>query len=455
MKMLRIITNFFWGTIFILIHPLFAGEPIEYKIIIDPGHGGNNQSPYEQFGDKYDTITQKYLEKYKPGASYKDRHEREIVLQLGKELKKILDLTQTPAGFEEFKKIVRLYSGSEIEPVRFHSKLTREDDYSQFTWKDGEDQNGKYRMYDFPDPKTGKRQMGRLSWINSEKPYLVVSLHLNPSYPGHPGGMAAVIAPPYSVFQNLRLISMGKAPASSFKRSPYSNWLQFVGQWTHMENAMADTWIYFHGYWPDRSGKNTNLEKFSGYRQNMVTWKYSDKPGWEEEAKKGGKGPYSKTHSDFIARGDFWNRERSQPEKWRRSGGPEGFGGDNLYASNELLRFVQYGLQNRLRNSKGQPPKLGPIQPPYISTYSLPTYTNAICAFLEIGYIDIDRDMKYIQGQQKIVAESLAVGIYSLFKGLKTIPKKDVSYRPKGKKVPFGKYESWEGKNYFKIVSGE
>lgn len=445
---------FAWLLAFLtLSNPLYSWDPPRYKIIIDPGHGGNNQSPFEEFGDKYDTLSGKFLEKYKPGASHKDRFEREIVLQLSQEVKKILDLTQSESGFREFQKIASHYTKSKISPIRFDSVMTREDDYTRYTWKDGEDQNLKYRMYDFPNKKTGQKVLGRISEINQAKPYLILSLHLTPGFANHPGGMAAVIAPPYRVFQNLRMISNGKASPKSFTDSHYANWLQFVSSWSHLENAMTDAWIYFHGYWATRNGKKTDLNRFSGYRQNMITWRYADIPGWEELAKIGGKGPYAKSHEEFIARGKFWNRERGQGERWRRDGGPEKFGGDNLYASNELLRFVQYGIRDRVRDKNGKPAEIGPIHPPYISTYSMPTYTNAISAFLEIGYIDNDRDMRYIQGHTRVVAESLAVGIYSLFRGIKPVPKKGIAYTPKGKKLGFEKYEKLEGSNYFHIVA--
>ncbi|WP_442915955.1 N-acetylmuramoyl-L-alanine amidase [Leptospira sp. GIMC2001] len=441
------------GFILLWNQSIYSWDAPSYKIVIDPGHGGNNQNPYEEFGDKYDTITGKFLEKYKPGTSYKGRTEREIVLELSKEVTEILELTKTKEGFAKFKKIASNYTKSEITPIQFNVLMTRTDDYTSLKQESGLDENYKYRLYDFPDKKSGKKVLGRMSVINKFQPYLVVSIHLNPSYPGHPGGMAAVIAPPYRVFQQLRLISNGKGKSSSFTNSAYGNWLQFVSSWNHLENAMTDTWIYFNGYWSDRSGKKTDLNKFAGYRQNMVTWRYADPIGWEEQAKLGGRGAYAKNHNDFIARGKFWNRERGQAEAWRRDYGREGLGGDNLYASNELLRFVQYGLRRHVKDEKGNPPSLGPIQPPYISTYSLPTYINAICAFLEIGYIDNDRDMKYIQGHKKQVAESLAVGIYSLFRGVKPIHKKGMPYIPKGKQVNFKRYENYEGKNYFKIVS--
>lgn len=448
MNGLKFILIFFLG----IVSPLFSWEKSGYKIVIDPGHGGNNREPFELFGDKYDTISGKFLESYRPGAVYKERTEREIVLSLAKELKAVLDLTHTTKGFRKFKTIASKYTKTNILPIRFSSVLTREDDYSYHRWKEGDDINYNYRMYDFLDKKTGKKVLGRISKINQEEPYLIVSLHLNPSYPGHPGGMAAVIAPPYRTFQTLRLISKNKLDESEFQKSPYRNWTKFVGNWNHLENAMTDTWIYFHGYWANQKGNETDRERFSGYRQNMVTWKYADVAGWEELAKVGGRGQYSKTHRDFYARGKFWNRERGQGERWRRAKGPEGYGGDNLYASQELLRFVQYGVFTRLRENAKQP-NLGPIQSPYISTYSLPTYTNAICAFLEIGFIDNENDMKYIQGHSRLVAESLAVGIYSLFKGLEPTLQKNIPYTPKGKKLGFEKYERLDGNNYFKIVN--
>ena len=47
-------------------------DPIKkYKIVIDPGHGGAKQDPLEIFGDKYDTVTGRFLENYKDGATPK------------------------------------------------------------------------------------------------------------------------------------------------------------------------------------------------------------------------------------------------------------------------------------------------------------------------------------------------------------------------------------------------
>lgn len=447
---MKFILNYLVLSIFLLLWVIPLSSRDRYTIIIDPGHGGINQKPASEFGDKYDTLSKKFLEPYKIGARYKGRNEAEIVLSLAKELRDVLNLMKTRKGQKEFSNIIKKYSNSSLYPIQFEILLTREDGINDDINIDPQqDINSKYRLFDFPDKKTGKMQKGRLSFINENHPYLVVSLHLNPSHKNHPGGMASVIAPPYRVFQDLRLISHGKLDPSSFTNSPYNGWVRSIPSWNHLENAICDAWIYFHGYCTNKAGIKPDLSKFYGYRYNMIHWAYRDPNGWEELAKKGGRGPYSKTHEEFLARGKFWNRERSQPEKWRRDQGWEGFGGDNLYAGNELLRFVQYGLASQLRDKEGKPPQLGPIHYPYISTYSLPTFTNAIVAYLEIGFIDNDRDMYYLENHTRIIAESLAVGIYSLFRGIQPKVQEDLPYIPKGIPIDFQKYERYQGKNYF------
>ena len=57
---------------------------------------------------------------------------------------------------------------------------------------------------------------------------------------------------------------------------------------------MADAWIYFNGYWPNKAGNQTNIERFEGYRSNMITWRYRDADGWEKTIKNN-EGPYAKS----------------------------------------------------------------------------------------------------------------------------------------------------------------
>ncbi|TGJ98936.1 N-acetylmuramoyl-L-alanine amidase [Leptospira langatensis] len=420
-----------------------------YNIVIDPGHGGLDLKPKEEHGDKYDPISKKYLEPYKAGAQTKTRRESEVVLALAKEVKEILDLTKTADGFETFRSHAKKFTDESLPWIRIDSDLTREETAKEEGADLNSDPNAFYRLYDYPDKKTGKLRPGRISRINAARPYLVLSLHLNPSWKGHPGGMAAVLSPSYRTFYSLRKISEGGS-SKSFENGPWSEWMRFKMEWTRLQNAVADAWIYFNGYWPNKSGKKTDLSNFEGYRQNMVTWKYADPPGWIDKAVLDGPGPYAKKHSEYSAKGKFWDRERAEPELWRREDGQEGFGGDNHYAAAELMRFVQYGLRN-IPYDDEELTSPGPINDPYISTYSLPTFINAISAYIEIGYIDKEKDMRILTKRRRDTAVSLAVGIYSLFHGIKMKPV-DSAYIPKGKKINWSRYETWKDNNYFRVV---
>ncbi len=88
---------------------LYSETIKKFKIVIDPGHGGTKQTPYEIYGDKFDTVSGRYLEPYKNGASYKNRTENEIVLQIGNEIKDILELTKTKKGFKKFQTYIKIF----------------------------------------------------------------------------------------------------------------------------------------------------------------------------------------------------------------------------------------------------------------------------------------------------------------------------------------------------------
>ncbi|MEM7179845.1 MAG: N-acetylmuramoyl-L-alanine amidase [Spirochaetota bacterium] len=426
----------------------FSAPIRSYKIVIDPGHGGTKQVPYELYGDKYDEMQGKYLENYKSGASSRTRTEMEIVMDIAREVQYLLDLTKTQRGFRKFRARIKKYSRAKASWLQLHSVLSRRDNYADRRYREKDDKNADFRLYDFRDFHIGKHRTGRISRINAEKPYLIVSLHINSSGSKQGSGMGAVLAPSYKTFDLLRRISLGKLPGTAFNQSPWRNWLRFQAGWTTLENAVADAWIYFHGYWPNKQGTKPNLKRFEGYRQNMVTWRYKD-ANWKKRI--GKPGPYAYKHSQFKAVGKFWQRERSNLEYMRRGGGREGFGGDNHYASMELLRFVQYGLRQDIERNTSRYNAPGPILPPYISTYSLPTFTNAITAFLELGDIYSDRDMYFMVAKRKKVAEAIAVGIYSLFYGLQ-VSQKEIRYAPRGKKIDFNKYITKNGENYFKTV---
>mgnify|MGYP003939033963 CR=1 FL=1 len=431
------------------------GNP-SYTVVIDPGHGG---APTVRNDDMYDPVTQKYLNGYNMGMQYGKYHEYKIVLEIAKKTKKYLELTETSAGWTEFEKLLTEFSPQqEFKRITLSSHMSRTDNWSDTGLSvDDRNVNAPYRHYDFPDINNSKKMsMGRLSFINSLKPQLVVSIHLNPAGPKQSGGMAAVLAPGYRTFNQMRQITLGKAKPDAYRKLPWSCcWLRNQPGWSDYQVAMADTWVYFHGYWTNKNNTAPWLEKNRGFRHNMITWRYRDNPGWEAEAAKHGPGPYALKYDEFRPEGRFWDRERSDAELWRREAAVPGtsikWGGDNHFASDELLRFLQYGLR-QLSADMRKPNAMGGIVPPFVSTYGLPTYINAISAYLEIAHLNVARDRVMVLGKQDEIAKSLAVGIYSLFAGIELRKTYKGPFRPTGKPLDLEKYRSLATGDYFENV---
>jgi hypothetical protein len=428
-----------------------------YRVVVDPGHGG---APKKSNDDKWDPITKQYLDVYNTGMRYKNYYEDVIVLQIAKKLYQILKLTETEDGWKKFENILKQFSSQEkFQRIIIKSYLSRTTNWQERGLPpEHKNINDPYRLFDYP--KNKKIQPGRISYINSLKPHLVVSIHLNPGGPGHPGGMAAVLAPGYKTFDLLRKITLGEEKPEAFNQLPWAPfWLVNERNWNKFEMAMADTWVYFHGFRWNKDTKKPWLEKNRGIRYNMITWRYKDKPDWVERAIKQRKenlpGPYAMDYKLFVPEGPFWDRERSELEYWRREQPIPNlniaFGGDNHLASDELLRFIQYGLRIQKPELDKQK-KISEIVDPFVSTYGLPTLVNAICAYLEIAHLDVERDREFVIKYQNEIARSLAVGIYSLFTGLEL--KKDYQgpFRPRGVNVDFDKYIKHKDGNYFELV---
>ncbi|MCB1174822.1 MAG: N-acetylmuramoyl-L-alanine amidase [Leptospiraceae bacterium] len=429
-----------------------AGSPPQYTIVLAPGHGG---APSTQKEDKWDPRTRSYLGRYLYGDIYKNIHEHRLVLPLSMELQRLLTLTESAAGWQEFEKILSQFSTQQKFPrIVLKSHLTRTDSYDDHNFSKQDDRNhAAWRLYDYPDARTGRMQPGRLSRINALKPWLVVAIHTTPAGRSQPGGMGVVLAPGYQTFNTLRLISLGQKSIQSFYRMPWADKFLITDRgWSQYEGARSDAWVYFHG-WKTRGGRSLRRwpEMNRGLRQNMLTWRYADPPGWEKLALRNEAGPYSTVHKNFRATGPFWDRERGQAEAWRREGGPLGYGGDNYYASDQLLRYVQYGarLQSSQLRRKGA---LNGIIKPFVSAYTLPTYVNAINAYLEIAHTNRSKDRQLLEKKYyQQTARSLAVGIYALFQQISLKPGYG-PWRPRAAALDFKKYADLPGGNYFEQV---
>ena len=158
---------------------------------------------------------------------------------------------------------------------------------------------------------------------------------------------------------------------------------------------------------------------------------------------------YAASIKDFYPEGKFWAREQSPYERYRRDGGYEAFGGDNGYASYEIVRYILYSLHIHGDDHHFQKPGKS-----YISTWIVPLHVNAICAFIELGYLNRRRDRFILTNKQEEIAEGIAVGIYSLLAGLAPQDKR-FKYLPRGKKLELDKYRIEDEKTYFDVVTDD
>lgn len=428
----------------------FAATPV---VVLDPGHGGRYQPPSSLYGDKYDALSGEYLDKFRPGAHYKGIWENEAMYDIAWKARSILNLTMQESTKAEFSQILKKYGKQTGNVFPIDAQLSREASLPSIYFSTRSDINAPYRLYDYPDISTSEMQKGTISHINELTPDLVVSLHLTASNGGKNGAMAAVITPSEKTYSLARRYvhassstERGKIQAE-FEHSDWSEWFIVANGYNVFESFLCDAWIYYTGYWSTSNGLGPRDAKFRGYRHNMVSWKYADSPGWEKHARNHpSKSSYAGHLKDFKPEGAFWEREQSEPENWRREGGQEGYGGDNFYASQEILRYIRLGM---LRNGVDTAATLPEIRDPYLSTWSVPTHVNAVAAYLEIAHLRALRDRKRMLESRDVYAEAIAVAIYSLFYPFEPETGKDL---PRGKRIDFDKYRNYSGGNYFTSV---
>lgn len=434
--------------------PLWSQQKT-YRVVIDPGHGGKQLNPNSVYGDRWDSISQSYLNAFGTGASFREMNEFEEAYEIAKLAKEYLDLLKTKDGRKIFLRILQKYShNTKMIKGQIEAYMSRPPNY--YDKYNQEDPNADYRLFDYPHIRTEQMQKGTISTINSLQPHLVVSIHFTKGgAPSETGGLAAVVTPSYYTFREA--IDYANASKNEraiirkrFASSAYRNWFLSGIDRRHFEWFLSDASIYFTGYRSKINGLSPQLKSFYGYRHNMISWVYRDAPGWEAKAKlHRSNSSYSRYLKHFKPQGKFWQREKSKPEYWRREKGTEGYGGDNLYAANEILRYVRQSL---LINKKKSYKNLPVLLPPYLSTWALPTYVNAISAYLELAYINKEVDYQRVIKMKKEMAEAIAVGIYSLFYSLEQSSDNRQKQLPLGKAIDFARYENYQGGSYFEKV---
>jgi N-acetylmuramoyl-L-alanine amidase len=426
-------------------HKAVAEFP-EYRVVIDPGHGGVYVEPVDKTGDRYDIMSGKYLDIFREGSAYKGIEEHIIMYQIGIKVKEILDKTETQEGFEQFARIVSKYSETPLKRVIIKTYMSRTDSPKRDELLARKDPNDGYRLFDYPG-ENGEMAKGRLSYINSKRPHLVLSLHCAQVTSRDRVGMNAVISPSYDFYyKGLEILQKKKNDKSFFYKSPYADWFEENSHRSLYRWFLSDSFMYFSGYYLNNKDQVDHM-RFKGYARNMVQWAYADAKGWDTVAKNHPDGTsFASTINGLVLDGRYWDRERSAYEGYRRDGGPEGYGGDNFYSANEILRYALWSV-----NKSGYSHKDLRIAPPYISAWIVPLYVNAISAYVELGYIKMPSYRHVLTDMQDSVAEGIAVGIYSLFTGLDT-GKSSSRYHPKGTKLDLDRYMLENGSTYFDAV---
>ena len=417
-----------------------------FRVVIDPGHGGICLMPMSKHGDRYDSISGTFLDNFKDGAAYRGHKEHLIVYQIAKKVEQYLKLCAPGGDNKRFFKILNRYSEEKPRRINIITFMSRNESVSNSKAELLEDPNEDYRLFDFPN-KNGTIQKGRISKINEFKPHLVVSLHMATRAPREYKGMNSVIVAPYRVLKSgLSYLKGTRSKNDKIDKVIIDNWFCESTRRGNFDWFLSDVSLYFTGYPLNRNLTVKNM--FKGYRYNMVTWDYKDYYGWEYIARNHPVNTnYAKNYKKFISGGKFWKRESSKYEGYRRDGGPEGFGGDNAYASNEIIRYMLYTLHKNKINHPNQ--KVGKS---YINVWIVPLHVNAISCFIELGYLSRRRDRYLLTKKQDELAQGIAVGIYSLFSGIR-VNKRDFKYNPKGKRIDLEKYKVTNDKTYFDIVT--
>lgn len=429
----------------------FTPEKIEqyefpvYRVVIDPGHGGVFSENRDRHGDKFDLVTGKYIDFFAEGASLHGNYERDIVFSISKRVIEILDMCAPEGDFDAFRKILARYTDRNVSRIYIDTMVSRDESIPFDQVHNVADPNAAYRLYDYPD-SDGEMQKGRISKINSFRPHLVVSLHLAKSAPPDYKGMNGIIVPPYNVLKKgfINLQNGGKGSIKDYGR--LKSWFKESKSVPYRLAYLRDCSQYFTGYSLKRN-LSTDYRDFNGYKYNMVSWIYSDSPGWHIAARehKPDTG-YSDDFMTFKEEGKFREREKSLYETYRRGSSFKNFGGDNYFATYEIIRYILHSLDSRGVNGKDKVPGK-----PFVSTWSVPLLVNAISAYIELGYLDRKWDREVLLNRQEEIAEGVAVGIYSLLAGPGEV-KGDFKYKPSGEKLDLEKYKMPDDKSYFDIV---
>ncbi len=418
----------------------------EFRLVLDPGHGGRGEQPGLTTGDAWDASQGRFLRVLNFGGAQRLARgvritEHEMALDLARRLKATLDLTRSEAGWAEFAKLLETVGvQGPLTRVRFDARLSREDDFRAREARKERDPSKDFRLLDSPEsfPAANGQPLhpGRVSRVVETAPDLVIVLHLNDGPGTRERGTNALYVPSPSAFESLRQFALGKGPWTDELQRIRPHWLARGRARGEKPSMLESAWCYFTGFPPAASGQSADLRHPAGRSWNHVTWAFRE----PEPPRLTLEGPFS---------GPFRERERLPAEQRRRGGGPEGVGGDNLYAGQELLRFARLALARDPAAARppaevfGATPSLdtylGPRDRPLCAAWTLPLLVNSVTAYLELGYISNFRDRWLLTNKRDRYIAGLAAGIYSLAAGAKVEPLAGVE-RPRGRAIDWSAY---------------
>ncbi|MBI4861572.1 MAG: hypothetical protein HY815_15115 [Candidatus Riflebacteria bacterium] len=432
-----------------------------YRVLIDPGHGGRAERRSATTGDNWDQGLLEFM---------------------------LLDKTANESSWPEFEATVRRYqelSKSPVRRIRLSASLSRENSFLDHPDAMDRNINKHFRLFDSPDsfPATATTPLfpGRMSKVNAVSADLVLGVHINSSAAASARGPTALFVPPFAFYEEIRQMAIGVKPWKDLRQSPYYQcWSPARGGGDRRGEIVGELTRYYLDSVAGASAEARRSRVLG--RRNHVMWSYRDTA------------PASISNLGDRLAGPYWERERSAFEAFRRAGGPEEMGGDNLYAGQELTRFMRYALWkdrseggNRLPPDTAQyggadgfrprPPArkahpsdsaaertrpttsgagspddyLGRHQMPLASDWALPLYTNAVVAYLEAAYLSNPADLWLLDNKLDVMAEGVAVGIYSLCAGLKVKPVPAVVL-PRGYRIDWERYDNAApGKSYTEL----
>lgn len=416
-------------------------KPLYIVVAINPNHGGRQAKASHLDGERYNELNRRFTVDYEEALYFQGLSEFELLSRLSKNIYNLLRLTQTSSGWEEFEKILKKYSqypDMELKRVIFEPLLTKETNYKYYEKRGETDINKYFRIMDSPTKSLLKKyHRGILSFLYKYKPDIILSFDLN--YKGSDTEkLFSINVPSYTFFNYIKSIII----QSNFQQLIDTKEREFkyiIKHWwgndsqERTKNLLKDTWLYFTGYLPQNNFLKPDLNKFLGLGYNMFDWDFRDSARWYKEYDNKGDNPHYNTDLKlWQASGDFWEREQMEIEKKRREDGKLSYGGDNLYASEEIIKYIQAIFATEDFHI--------PVSEPVFVYDEISLYTTGISININLGSIYKKNTLELLAKYNEKLSRAICVGLYSIAQGYKIDQKlKEISL-PVGAPIDFKLY---------------